>query len=187
MPAALRELVNSPETPLNEATVKDKPEPVIVSQNLNDIKYTLRLKDRWVNPHLIRIVYSNLKDELVCWVNTHLHTAIEEVMTFNTPDRFVLETIPSKRKRAKGRIERSDSRPTYTLLRPDAIRRTMGISSNAKEGFKKRPHERRRHFRTYKSDRYKSAKGKTVVIPATWIGPSEAEIGNKRYRVCLEV
>jgi hypothetical protein len=127
-------------------------------------------------------------------VISHVSTAIEQVMYFNTPDRFVLETqrVSKKqrpRKASKGRIPRSDERPVYTLLHPSEIRRVMGIGDPASDqsGRKVRPHERRRHFRTYTSERYKSARGTTVVIPATWIGPDQASVGNKRYRVCLDI
>ena len=124
---------------------------------------------------------------------SHVKTAIEQVMYFNTPDRFVLETrqVTKKRPRKpdKAKVLRSGERPVYTLLHPKEIRRVMGIGepSSDQSGRKVRPHERRRHFRTYTSERYKSARGKTVVIPATWIGPDQASVGNKRYRVCLDI
>ena len=116
-------------------------------------------------------------------------TAIEEVMYFNTPNRFVLEVEPVKIKKKKisnGMIPRSHQRPKYTLLRPREIRRKMGLPELETKGTKS-PHWRRKHFRVLRSERFKKMRGKTLVIEATWIGPSEAVEKGKRYRVMLDL
>jgi hypothetical protein len=122
----------------------------------------------------------------------HIHTALEEIMFFNTPDRFVMESTPvgkaATKNKNKKKILRSDQRPRYTLLRPSEIRGVMGIEAPA-PGDKNtpRPHERRRHYRTFRAERYKAAKGKRIVVEATWVGPQEAVVGNKKYRVCTDI
>ena len=119
-------------------------------------------------------------------------TALSEVFYFNNPTRFVVEKLAVNRKVPQGkakngsqRLARSAHRPQYTLLAPAEIREKFGFPTS--KGTKKQPHERRRHFRTFKSDHYKEAKGKTIVIPASWVGPSETVIDEQRYRVMLEL
>jgi len=115
--------------------------------------------------------------------------AIQEVMFFNSPDRFILEEIPESyvrraKSRTAGRIVRSHERPKYTILRPREIRQRMRLSDPT--GLHRRPHERRAHLRTFRSDRYTAMRGKTIVIGSMWIGPSESQVDGKRYRVILD-
>lgn len=120
------------------------------------------------------------------------NTALEEIWLINTPHRFVLEEIPRKvRDPAKSRlIPRSHERPRYTLLEPSAIRHRMRLEEPkdlGRTGKKKVPHERRKHYRTMRSERYKAARGKTILIPAIWVGPTETKVGNKKYRVRVDL
>jgi len=119
-------------------------------------------------------------------------TALEEVMYFNTPDRFVVRQHPKRvsKKGAKRATEflRSDEREHYILLRPEEIRERFGIPDEPVQDRKApRPHSRRRHYRTLRSERYKEARGKTVVVPATWVGPESGEYKGRRYEVCLDL
>lgn len=128
--------------------------------------------------------------------------AMQEVMYFNTPNRFIVERTPKSywryedRLRARKRrkqdptkrpVLRSDARPTYILLTPEEIRTQFHFPTPT--GGTKRAHERRRHFRTYPNDpaRWPNAAGRTVVVPATWVGPSERQTKDTRYRVLLDV
>lgn len=114
---------------------------------------------------------------------------IEELMMLNTPDRFVLEIAPARARSPEGKkIPRSDDRPRYTILHPHEIRKVMGLPepSGEKRG-SPRPHERRAHTRTFRSERYKEAKGRTVIVPATWVGPSESVYQGRRYKVRLDL
>lgn len=112
---------------------------------------------------------------------------LEEVLFFNQPHRFILESSAAKpRKTKQGRVTRSHDRPSYTILTPEEIRNKLKISGNPKTGSPKRSHERRRHFRTLNHPRFKNKLGETIIIEASWIGPNEATIGNKRYKVILD-
>jgi hypothetical protein len=118
----------------------------------------------------------------------NVHTAYEEVMFFNAPNRFVVERRGTvMRGMPKGRVLRSHDRPTYILLTPTEIRETLGISAEAETGKKVRVHERRRHYRKLTSERFKKKRGQTIVIPATWCGTSEATVGKTHYKVCLDI
>jgi hypothetical protein len=126
----------------------------------------------------------------------NVETSLQELFYFNLPDRFVVEETPAaaerraRKKKTKGkqRVPRSHERPKYTLLLPRQIRKKLGLPEPG-EGGPKRPHERRRHYRTYPDDeaRWPKAHGKTIVVPASWIGPSEAKIGKTRYRIRLDI
>lgn len=115
-------------------------------------------------------------------------TALEEVLLFNRPDRFILEKTPLKVKKAgKGLpIKRSHQRPIYTLLKSHEIREKLGLPEPEHHHASPRPHERRAHWRTYRNERYKKMRGQSVKIPSTWVGPSEAELGKHYYRVILD-
>lgn len=115
-------------------------------------------------------------------------TAIEEMMQLNQPHHFIVEATPIKERRNKaGKILRSPDRPLYTLLTPTEIRRLLQLPEHT--GVKRGSHERRRHVRRYPDDpvRWPHAHGKTVVIPATWVGPSEATVKKRHYKVRLDL
>ena len=133
-------------------------------------------------------------DEVIGSALNNAGVALQEVMFFNHPKRFILEKISqsksARKTRDKGvKIPRSHERPTYTILDPRDIRKTMGLQELvADEGKHKiTPHERRRHYRTLSNDRFVNTKGKTIIVKATWVGASEATVGKNRYRVLLDV
>ena len=120
-------------------------------------------------------------------ISSILWSAYNEVGIVNTPNRFVVESVPLKSRDAKrGRILRSHQRPTYTILEPGRIRKIMRLPQSVEVGSAKRPHERRRHVRHLVSERYQDMRGEYIIIPATWIGPSESVVGSRRYKVILD-
>lgn len=121
--------------------------------------------------------------------------ALQEVMLLNDPESFILESTPlsalnrKPRKLKPGqirRIPRTHERPIYTILKPHEIRKRMGLPSPVGKR-SVTPHERRSHLRTLRSDFFRpTTRGKQILIPATWIGPSESVVGKRRYRVILD-
>ena len=117
-------------------------------------------------------------------------TAIEELMLANRdPQLFVFEQTPLKaREPKKGRILRSPDRPRYVMLQPEVIRKIMGLQFPAEGGQGGRqPHERRRHWRTLKSERFTHKRGERILVEACWVGPSETVVGKTHYRVRLDI
>lgn len=107
------------------------------------------------------------------------------ILYLNTAERFVLEKIPMNiriHNNAK-KITRSDDRPKYTILTPHEIRQKLRMPEHIHQGGTKIPHERRRHPRKLRSDKFVNKQGETIIIPATWVGDREKIIGNKRYVV----
>lgn len=121
-------------------------------------------------------------------------TALQEILYANTPSKFILEISPIKKikeKKSKNpdKIPRSDYRQKYILLKPKEIRKLIKEDSPKQDRERKSPivHERRSHPRTFHSDRFTNMKGKTIMIPAIWIGISEKIVGNKRYKIMLDM
>lgn len=122
-------------------------------------------------------------------------SALQEVMLLNDPETFILESTPLSaidRKPTKlkpgqiRRIPRTNERATYTILKPHEIRDRMGLPMPVGKR-SVAPHERRSHLRTLRSEFFRPAtRGKQILIPASWIGPSEAVVGKRRYRVILD-
>lgn len=114
---------------------------------------------------------------------------MDQVCYINIPARFVVEERPTplkSKKNQKPRIKRTNERSTYTVLTPTEIRKTLGIGKGG-EGGKKVPHQRRRHLRVLRSDRYKGMKGKTIVVNACWVGKRDVEFGGKKYIVRIDL
>lgn len=115
--------------------------------------------------------------------------AIQEVLYANTPNKFILEETPNKRRQQiRGRIARSRDRPMYTLVSPQKIRERMKLPDNHNGEKQTRLFlGRRAHPRTYHDQRYINMQGKTVMIPAIWPGESIKVVGNKRYKIMLDL
>ncbi len=122
-------------------------------------------------------------------------SALQEVMLLNDPETFILESTPLSAINRKPvslkpgqvrRIARTNERPTYTILKPHEIRERMKLPMPTGRRTVT-PHERRSHLRTLRSEFFRPAnRGKQILIPASWIGPSETVVGNRRYRVVLD-
>ena len=120
--------------------------------------------------------------------------AIEELCRIYSRRHFVLETSPINPKTHPKRIARTHQRPLYTILDARSIREKMGtLGAHEKalaEGRKRNspiPHERRRHKRRLSTEGGHYKENKVVIIPAVWIGQSEAKVGNKIYKVRLDI
>ncbi len=113
--------------------------------------------------------------------------ALQEIVYFMRPKNFILETTPKKVRKPGKKFIRQHERPIYTVLEPGAIRKTMGLSVPAPDGKWRASHERRGHNRILRHERFGENRGKTIWINPTWIGPSEAVAGNKKYKVRLDI
>jgi hypothetical protein len=117
----------------------------------------------------------------------NVQTCLEEILFFNLPHRFILETSLVKKNRSKsGRVTRSHNRPKYTLLTPEEIRHKLNTQAHNSSGSSKGAHQRRRHFRTLSHPRFKNKRDQRIPVAACWVGPSEEVVGNKLYRVILD-
>lgn len=114
--------------------------------------------------------------------------AIEEIMYFNDPNRFIVEVTPTKVRHSSGsKITRSHERPLYVILTPKEIKIRTGLSgSSNRSGSSKRAHPRRRHYRTLRSEKFVNKQGQVIEVRETWVGPVQAQVGNRIYKVLLD-
>ncbi len=106
------------------------------------------------------------------------------------PSKFIFETRPSNPpKKKKGKTPRLSERPTYTMLEPGKIRKILKSESEVVQSDRSSPipHDRRGHWRTLRSEIFKNKQGQQVWINPVWIGCSEAQVGNKIYKVRLDL
>ena len=110
-----------------------------------------------------------------------------EVLHLIKPKNFILEETPKKVRTSTIKVPRMHERPIFTILKPNEIRKKMGLKNPLTEGSPKTPHERSGHFRTLKNERYGDRVGDRIWIKPTWVGTSEAMVGNKFYKVRLDL
>ena len=119
----------------------------------------------------------------------HAKTAIEEIVYFNSPSRFICKKERNaKVKTKRGSVPRSNARPLYTALRPKEIHKFTGERTGETSGKSDRqPHWRRRHQRLLTSDRYAKLKGKTITVKASWVGAQDFEMDGHYWKVMLDL
>jgi hypothetical protein len=124
-------------------------------------------------------------------IQKEAQTAMEEIMWFSDPDRFVVEeTQETSEKRPKkwGKSKRTKERPTYHSWTPLDIRKVRGEASESDgEGPQKRGHHRRGHYRTLRADRYARSgmQGKTILVRPCFVGDETFTVERSHYRVLL--
>ena len=124
---------------------------------------------------------------------TAASTAIQEIMFFNSPGRFIVEITPSshereeKKARKAKKITRVHQRKKYTILTPKEIRVLLKLPPADPTGRTQAPHQRRRVKRFLRSPRFTKKRFTWVQVDAVWIGPKEAQIGKHRYKVRLDI
>ncbi len=116
----------------------------------------------------------------------NVRIGIEELAYANMPSRWVVEILTAQSREAAkaGRLRRAHQRPRFTTLTPDELRKLFGREDDRE---RKSPvaHQRRGHWRLLQSERFAKSglKGRHLWIEATWVGETEAVVGNKKYIV----
>jgi len=155
-----------------------------------------------IEGHLEEIIIHNEDNELTDsmkargmdeeeWGQYHDHLVNDAMVTceillhFNKPKNWIIERSPAKQQRlGKGRLPRVHQGPVYIMCTQEELHTRLGLKG---EGSGKAAHARRRHFRTLKSERYGERQGETIIIPASWVGPSEIQQGKRTYKVMLDI
>lgn len=159
-----------------------------------DVFQFVILTDDGVSP-LGQIIWDENQQRISEGCLRNAMTAIEELMVFNRPDRFIVRETPARLRDANSiKIPRAHERHVYTLLHPTEIRTRLNLPrpQEAAQSSKAAPKfvgERRRHVRRYPDDasRWPNMHGKSIVIPATWVGPSESVVGRRTYKIMLDL
>jgi hypothetical protein len=123
--------------------------------------------------------------------------AVHAVLVINEPSQFIVEEGPeSVRGETKKKIQRSNSAPRFILLNPRQIRQRFNHPAEpptpSDEGeettkCKRASHERRGHYRRLQAEQFKNKRGQVIWIKPVWVGPSEATVNGKRYKVRLDL
>lgn len=125
-------------------------------------------------------------DRIANRVATHVMCGLRAVNRINHMTDFILEESPIVKSNIKKKgYLLSHQRPKYTILTPKIRRKTFGTCEGS--GGTRIPHAKRRHYRKLSSPVFKKKQGQTIVIPACWVGPSEAVIKGKKYKVRLDL
>jgi len=139
-------------------------------------KYALLLNNRIVTN-------VNVPDKIKTIQSKYIVLTLREIIDLNTPNKFILEERPinGQGKVNSKKIPRSNRRSKFIFLSPGEIKkRYLGYGNQTKTKGTKKPHERRRHQRKYPDDpdRFPNVHGKTIIIPACWVGTQERQVGN---------
>jgi len=159
-----------------------------------DVFQFVILNDQGVSP-LGQLIWNENQQRISEGCLRNAMTAIEELMVFNRPDRFIVRETPARLREANSiKIPRTHERHVYTLLHPTEIRTRLNLPrpQDADATGKAAPRfvgERRRHVRRYPDDpsRWPNMHGKSIIIPATWVGPSESVVGRRTYKIMLDL
>ncbi len=117
-------------------------------------------------------------------------TALRECAWFNAPNRWVVESSPTKpKKNRKGMIPRTGNRSKFQLLTVEEIRELFWKSPEFQRQWERGVTLRRRHPRTFHSERYERSglRNSTIWIDATWQGPESVQLGAWTYKVRLDL
>jgi hypothetical protein len=178
--------------------------PQLIGISWGEFKYELIAKN-YFEITMVSPSFSEMKNpETYKWVNDptdpeiikesiqfHVSYAARYLILINNQKRFIVETsIKEKKIRSKSKKFRS----TFHVKPSRVIRDEMIISNpNYMEGNGtplKVGHERRRHERKFRNDRYVNMKGKKIIIEATWVGPTsytDPKDPNKIYKVRIDL
>ncbi len=134
-------------------------------------------------------------------------TALQEVMFFSDPSRFILETCPVKKKNKKIKkkrknqlkIPRSNNRSTYIFVEPNKIYDKFGVSASDPVRQLQKGHQRKRFIRKLRHTKYSESgvlspkyddRGpyyKVAPVKQTWVGPESAIIKKQHYKVRVDL
>lgn len=112
------------------------------------------------------------------------------VMDAMTPTNHIVVVRPDKNGKS---VQWVEQRTHYTLIHHGhpanrkEVTEGQDVNVNTKEEMTRMAHGRRAHKRTLRHERYRYARGKTIFVRATWVGPKEwKEKGSKQIYKILD-
>lgn len=119
--------------------------------------------------------------------NAGLQIAVLDLASVLEPANFIVESREDRIDDPPQRIvTRAHWRPHYIALKPFEIRKRLLLPDPEVPVGTRAPHERRGHYRTLRSERFKAARGKRIWVKPHWVGPREATVGKNKYLVLLD-
>lgn len=131
--------------------------------------------------------HPEVRQQLATVAAQDVRVAYEDLFYSNTPSRLVVESKPLREPRVlAGHFPRSNSRPRYAFWTvEETVRAFEGKVINGR-GFYA-PHSRRRHHKHVDVARFVLRFGQSSVVPACWLGPTEAILRGRHYRVRVDL
>ena len=124
------------------------------------------------------------QDSVDSILSTMLWDVIGALAYINSPTRFIVEEVGTKRSVKKGKIPRLHSRPQYIVLDKQQIHMRYRASQTPSDRLSPIPHLRRGHYRTLVANRYKEP-GRRVWVREAHVAGNTVEWreGDRYYRV----
>ncbi|HUW12850.1 MAG TPA: hypothetical protein VM537_24190 [Anaerolineae bacterium] len=117
--------------------------------------------------------------------------SMSELMVAQRPGHWIVKHAPEKARKIKRRgpaSSRPRPRVRYIVVTDKVCERIFRRPNPENAGqHLKQGHRRRRHWRTFRAERYRFKRGKSVLVPACWVGPKTGEMGGERYEICLDL
>jgi len=141
---------------------------------------------RWLDPTEINRI------GLGGTITTYFNGLMKSVAAFNvsamSPNNHIAVVHPNQPHRS---VEWIKARTHYTLIthghpaNDGKIASGSRVSIDSDEELTRMAHNRRAHQRTLRSERFRYARGKTIWVKATWVGPKEwkDEGGRQIYKI----
>ena len=113
----------------------------------------------------------------------HVRSALEQMIYTLAPRTVVVKDVPAKPRNPEKRtkrlhIPRRHEREVHIIFDPEEVQELRARPETVDHGgthASPRPHVRRAHKRTFKADRYKKAKGKTVEVGPIFVNCSPGD------------
>jgi hypothetical protein len=131
-----------------------------------------RYNGKWITEPIGEALGDNLNEMITAAVNCLTAFAIDAML----PNTHIATVTPAKPSKS---VQWRKAREHYTLISHGHPANTATVREGATVRVDERlerermAHARRAHFRTLKSDRFRFAKGKQILVRATWVGPKE--------------
>jgi hypothetical protein len=131
-----------------------------------------RYDGKWIMEPIGPVLADHLNEMITAAVNCLVAFAIDAML----PNTHIAAVTPSKPCKS---VQWRKAREHYTLIshghpaNTATMREGSTVRVDEQLERERMAHARRAHFRTLKSDRFRFAKGKQILVRATWVGPKE--------------
>jgi hypothetical protein len=141
---------------------------------------------RWITEGSIG--KENLNSLISNFFNGLLKSIAAFLVSANSPNNHIASVVPNQPHRS---VEWLKARTHYTLIthghpaNSALIAHGAKVTVDAHAELKRMAHNRRAHQRTLRAARFRYARGKTIWVKATWVGPKEwqDEGGKQIYKI----
>jgi hypothetical protein len=125
------------------------------------------------------VMEERIKGQIAEWRNK----LMDFLWMVNCPRHFVTKVSPSSTQCSTHSVEWVDSRSHYIILAPEHAQALKQGHRTFDGQITRSMHQRRAHFRTLTSERYKKKRWMQVWVRSSWVGPTEWSDHQNIYRI----